>query len=57
MVDAGGARSLVLTLLRLNSLLTPKNTRNLRYCALKNALNLSLRCPLASQMMALIEGS
>jgi hypothetical protein len=34
----GGARSLALTLLRLNSLLTGKNTGNLRYFALENAL-------------------
>jgi hypothetical protein len=34
---AGGARSLALTLLRLNSLLTGKNTGNLRISALENA--------------------
>jgi hypothetical protein len=34
----GGACSLALTLLRLNSLLTGKNTGNLRILALENAL-------------------
>jgi hypothetical protein len=34
---AGGARSLALTLLRTNSLLTGKNTGNLQYFALENA--------------------
>ena len=38
---AGGARSLALTLLRPNSLLTGKNTGNLRNFALENALSLS----------------
>jgi hypothetical protein len=33
----GGARSLALTILRLNSLLTGKNTGNLRNSALENA--------------------
>jgi hypothetical protein len=35
---AGGAPSLALTFLRLNSLLTGKNTGNLRYFTIENAL-------------------
>ena len=38
---AGGARSLALTLLRLNSLLTGKNTGNLRILPLKTHSSLS----------------
>ena len=42
--DTGGARSLALTLLRSNSLLTGKNTGNLRDFALENARFFSVSC-------------